>query len=80
MYNLNKEYINYLIRHSDFMEHITIRIEPPILDIVPEIIYEDKDLLIVDKPPSVLVFLLINKYRLQNYIYLLPKSSTYYSS
>ncbi len=29
--------------------------EPPCLDILPEIIYEDSDYLVVDKPPYIIV-------------------------
>ncbi|KRX01204.1 Pseudouridine synthase, catalytic domain [Pseudocohnilembus persalinus] len=53
---INKQKVDkdYVFQPSDFMEHYTIRLEPPVLNILPEIIYEDDKLLIVNKPPSML--------------------------
>lgn len=34
---------------------MTIRLEPPTLNITPNIVYEDEELIVVDKPPSFLV-------------------------
>ncbi|EGR30574.1 hypothetical protein IMG5_129080 [Ichthyophthirius multifiliis] len=42
-------------RHNDLFEHYTLRIEPPVLNKLPKIIYEDENYLVVSKPPYMCV-------------------------
>lgn len=37
------------------IEHTTTRVEPPILDLPIEIVYEDQQFVVVSKPPSMIV-------------------------
>lgn len=39
-------------RDSDCIEHTCKRFEPPILDILPTVLYEDEQYLVVNKPPT----------------------------
>jgi len=43
---------NYIVLDSDVIIHSIGKIETPILNIVPKIIYEDDDLVVVSKPPD----------------------------
>jgi tRNA pseudouridine synthase 9 len=45
--------LTYLVQNGDLIVHKSIRKETPILNMPIEIIYEDDDLLAVDKPPSI---------------------------
>jgi 23S rRNA-/tRNA-specific pseudouridylate synthase len=42
----------YILQRNDFMTHVTIRKENPIIDQKLEIVHEDEDYLVVDKPSS----------------------------
>ena len=46
---------DYIIKSGDSMLHTTQRIEPPIVNILPDIIHEDENYFIVDKPPYMTV-------------------------
>jgi 23S rRNA-/tRNA-specific pseudouridylate synthase len=43
---------DYILSRNDFLTHVTTRKENPIIDQKLEIVYEDKDFLVVDKPSS----------------------------
>ncbi len=45
--------INPFYRNNDCIEHEAIRIEPPIYNAELDIVYEDTDFLVINKPPSV---------------------------
>lgn len=40
------------VRNADRIEHFTIRRELPVLNLPIEVVYEDEDLIAVNKPPS----------------------------
>jgi len=44
---------DYHLQKNDLIEHETIRKEPPVYNLPIEIIYEDDELLVVNKPPSI---------------------------
>lgn len=44
---------DYLVKPNDIISHLIHRHEPPVLNRQIQIIFEDSDLLVVDKPPSV---------------------------
>ncbi|CDW71183.1 rna pseudouridylate synthase domain-containing protein 2-like [Stylonychia lemnae] len=50
--NGQKVKTDYLIRENDKIVHAVIRKEPPVIDQTIDIIYQDKDLVAVDKPAS----------------------------
>lgn len=43
---------DYILTRNDFITHITTRKENPIIDTKLEIVFEDKDFVVVDKPSS----------------------------
>ena len=43
---------NYILKRNDFLTHFTIRKENPIINSKLEIVYEDKNFLVVNKPSS----------------------------
>lgn len=62
------------------MEHDTMRLEPPVLNIIPKILFEDENIIVVDKPPSMLVhpgagsnFTTVNKFSYLWYIIIFNK-------
>jgi RluA family pseudouridine synthase len=46
---------DYALRSSDFLEHETIRFEPPIPDLPIRIISQTAEIVVVDKPPGMVV-------------------------
>lgn len=50
--NGNKVEPDYILKRNDFITHLTIRKENPIIDQNLEILYDDKDYLAVNKPSS----------------------------
>ena len=50
--NNNKTTNDYILKDNDFMTHLTIRKENPIIAKKLDIIFEDDDYLVVDKPSS----------------------------
>jgi tRNA pseudouridine synthase 9 len=44
---------DYIIDHHDVIQHFIHRHEPPVLDLAIDIVYEDDNMLIVNKPPSI---------------------------
>ncbi|KAL3993797.1 pseudouridine synthase RluA family protein [Acanthocheilonema viteae] len=44
--------VNYIVQHNDSIEHIGHRHEHPILDHYIRVIYNDTNILVVNKPPS----------------------------
>lgn len=46
---------NHVIKDGDLIEHFTLRVEPPVLDLPIKIVYEDDMYLVIDKPPSMIV-------------------------
>ena len=51
--NKKKVPLDYILKNSDLIEHETIRRELPVYNAPIEIIYEDKRMLVIDKPPSI---------------------------
>ncbi|CAD8104915.1 unnamed protein product [Paramecium primaurelia] len=45
----------YKLEHGMQIEHATTRVEPPILDLPVDIVYEDDSFVVVSKPPSMIV-------------------------
>lgn len=39
------------IRNNDLFEHKTTRVEPPILNLTPKVLFEDDKVVVVSKPP-----------------------------
>ena len=46
---------DYIIKNGDKIIHISIRVQPPVLDLPIKIVDETDDFLIVCKPPSLIV-------------------------
>ncbi len=51
---INNEIVkpDYILKRGDFLTHLVIRRENPIINIKLEIVFEDEDYLVVNKPPS----------------------------
>ena len=45
--------LNYTLKDNDVITHETIRKEPPVFNLPFNFIYEDENLLVIDKPPSI---------------------------
>ncbi|KAL4493083.1 hypothetical protein ABPG72_003168 [Tetrahymena utriculariae] len=53
--NKQKQNIDYRFKHNDLFEHYTSRVEPPIINLLPKVIFEDDKLLVLSKPPYISV-------------------------
>lgn len=46
---------DYLLKNGDAIVHVSVRTEPPVLDLPIEIVDESEDFLVINKPPSLTV-------------------------
>lgn len=53
--NHEKVYPDYIIKRQDLISHKVHRHEPPVTDQSIDILYEDEDLFVIDKPGSIQV-------------------------
>ena len=53
--NIKQNFLDPLsqIKDNDLIEHDTLRKEPPVFNLPIKIIFEDENLLVVNKPPSI---------------------------
>ena len=74
--NMEAAMSDQLVKNGDFISSIIHRHESSVLDDSIEVIYEDDDILVVNKPASIVVYP-ITTYRLNSLMYILAKEKGY---
>ena len=67
---------NHLVRNGDYISSLTHYHERPVLDEPIEIIHEDEDILVLNKPASIVIYP-ITGYRLNSLVFILAKEMGY---
>ena len=74
--NLEQVEPDYVLQEGDVLTHCNHRHENPVLDRVVDTVYEDEEVLVVDKPPSWPIYP-IGNYRLNSLVYILMREYGY---